>query len=219
MSLLEKGFSPVCFFPVIPVTFSSILSLSYGTFNSHVNPATDTELMLRVRDGEFSSLGVLFERHHIPLYNYYVRLTKDAAVSEDCVQEVFLRMLQYRNTFRGDGSFTAWMYHVARNVRIDRAKRWKNEEQFDEAQHEVPARDPNPGEALVYKQNLAVLDKALARLSPDKREVLILSRYQDMKYETIAEVLGCSVEAVKVRVHRAMNDLRKLFHELSGEPS
>ena len=172
--------------------------------------------MLRVRDGEFGSLGVLFERHHIPLYNYYVRLTRDAAVSEDFVQEVFLRMLKYRNTFRGDGSFTAWMYHIARNVRIDHAKRWKL---FDDEQHDLPDSGPNPGEALVYQQNVAMLEKALARLSPEKREVLVLSRYQEMKYEAIAEVVGCSADAVKVRVHRAMNDLRKIFHELSGEHS
>ena len=173
--------------------------------------------MLKVRDGEFGSLGTLFERHHVALYNYYVRLTNDTAASEDCVQEVFFRMLKYRNTYRGDGSFTAWMYHVARNVRLDQAKRGKNEERFNEHEHDVAASDPSPGEAMVYKQNLTMLNKALSCLSPDKREVLILSRYQDMKYETIAEVLGCSVEAVKVRVHRAMNDLRKVFHQLSGD--
>ena len=173
--------------------------------------------MLNVRNGEFSSLGTLFERHHVALYNYYVRLMKDTAVSEDCVQEVFFRMLKYRNTYRGDGSFTAWMFHVARNVRIDQAKRWRQEEPLNEYEHDVPANDPSPGDAIVYKQNLTMLDKALSQLAPEKREVLILSRYQDMKYDAIAEVLGCSVDVVKVRVHRAMNDLRKMFHQLSGD--
>ena len=75
--------------------------------------------MLEVRDGGLERLAPLFERHHVPLYNYYLRMTRDRELSEDMVQEVFLRILKYRHTFRGEGDFTPWLYHIARNVRID----------------------------------------------------------------------------------------------------
>ena len=72
--------------------------------------ATDDELMQRVRDGDAAPLGVLFERYQVPLYNFFLRLTGRTAVSEDLVQEVFLRVLKYRHTYRGQSQFRTWLY-------------------------------------------------------------------------------------------------------------
>src|SRR5205814_4318578 len=80
---------------------------------------SDHELMLAVRDGELDGLGDLFERHHGPLFGFLVKLTGDRAAAEDIVQTVFQRMLKYRHTYRDDGSFTAWMYHLARRCAAD----------------------------------------------------------------------------------------------------
>ena len=80
---------------------------------------TDHELMLAVRDGELDALGELFERHHGPLYGYLVKHTGDRLAAEDIVQTVFQRMLKYRHTYRDDGAFTAWMYHLARRCAAD----------------------------------------------------------------------------------------------------
>jgi RNA polymerase sigma-70 factor (ECF subfamily) len=173
--------------------------------------------MIQVRDGELHKLALLFERHHVALYNYYVRQTSDRDLSEDFVQEVFLRIMKYRHTFRGEGEFLPWMYHIARNVQIDHARKWGRETKFDEETHDQPGDDPLPEEHVEQLQNVGMLQKALAKLSPEKREVLVLSRYQEMKYAAIAELLGCTVEVVKVRVHRAMNDLRKYYFQLAGE--
>ncbi|HLX11690.1 MAG TPA: RNA polymerase sigma factor, partial [Bacteroidota bacterium] len=65
--------------------------------------------------------------------------------------------------------------------------------------------------------DVELLQRALERLPADKREIIVLSKYQDLKYSVIAELLGCSEENVKVRVHRAIAELRKIFMELSGE--
>jgi RNA polymerase sigma factor (sigma-70 family) len=182
-----------------------------------VTPPTDNELMARVRAGDIAQLAHLFERHRAKLYNFYLRLTRNRSLSEDMVQEVFLRVLKYRHTFRGDGEFTMWMYHIARNVHHDHHAKWRHESVAEAHQDEPMAGDPSAQETMEQSQSAQFLQEALARLPVDKREILILSRYQDLRYDVIAGILDCSVAAVKVRVHRAMNDLRDIFFELSGE--
>ena len=174
------------------------------------------ELMTHVRDGDVRQLAHLFERHHVRLYNYYVRLTGRRDVSEDMVQDVFYRMLKYRQSYSPDGDFMAWMYQLARNVHRDRFKKWRYERSAADDLEEPVAPDPGPTEQLERKEHADLLQKALARLQAEKKEILILSRYQELPYETIAALLGCSVGAVKVRVHRAMNDLRKEYFQLAG---
>src|SRR6185295_20196098 len=96
-------------------------------FRSAMEP-TDLELMLAVRNGNLEKLGILFDRHQQSLFNYFYRLSGDAASSDDLVQEVFLRMLKYRRSFRQDSQFRAWMYQIARAARIDRFKKHREEQ-------------------------------------------------------------------------------------------
>jgi len=182
---------------------------------SRVGSPTDIELMTRVRDGDVRQLAHLFARHHVRLYNFYLRLTGDRESSEDMTQEVFFRMLKYRHTFRGDGEFIAWMYHLARNVHLD-SRRRTDTVAGGEAE-EIPAADPHAHDLMERKEGADLVRAALARLPIEKREVLLLSRYEGMRYDAIAELLGCSVEAVKVRVHRALQELRTIYFRLSGE--
>ena len=182
---------------------------------SRVSSPTDTELMTRVRDGDVRQLAHLFARHHVRLYNYYLRLTGDRESSEDMTQEVFFRMLKYRHTFRGEGEFTAWMYHMARNVHLDSRRRI--DAVADGEAEEIAAADPHAHDMMERKEGADLVRAALARLPAEKREVILLSRYEGMRYDAIAELLGCSVDAVKVRVHRALNELRTIYFRLSGE--
>ncbi len=178
---------------------------------------TDIELMAHVRDGDISQVAPLFERHHVRLYNFYIRLTGQRQLSEDLVQEVFFRILKYRHTFRGNGEFVTWMYHVARNVHYDHRDKWKREDTITGEQEEWPAEDPSAHDLVERTQQEEILQQALAELEVEKRELLILSRFQGLRYDAIAEILGCSTEAVKVRMHRAVNELRTIYFRLSGE--
>lgn len=180
--------------------------------------ATDDELMQRVRDGDVAPLGVLFERHQRPLYNFFLRLTGRTAVSEDLVQEVFLRVLKYRHTYRGQSQFRTWLYQIARNARADHyRKRWRESELDDEMGRTVPSPAPAVSEVLAESQEAELIREALQQLPDDKREVLVLSRYHDMRYEEIGRVLGCTEGTVKVRVHRAMKELRAAYDALVRE--
>lgn len=177
----------------------------------------DNQIMLSVRDGDLDQLSILFERYNKTLFNFFLRLTSNRAISEDLVQEVFLRILKYRHTYRGDGKFTNWMFHISRNAHVDFFKKQNREQQFTENDPEPVSEDSNPDERLEASQDAALLRVALTKLPIEKREVLVLSRFHNMKYEDIAEIQSCQVGTIKARVHRAIKELRDIYFELSGE--
>jgi RNA polymerase sigma factor (sigma-70 family) len=173
---------------------------------------SDEELMAQVRSGVGELLGVLFERYHLALFNFYYKLTCERALSEDLVQEVFFRILKYRHSYKPETPFRAWMYQIARNARVDHLRKRRPETSWE------PEMSPaiTPDDPAQQKQETALLHQALMELTEDKREVLVLSRFQDLKYEDIAQMMGCEVNTVKVRVHRALQDLREIFRGLES---
>lgn len=179
----------------------------------------DHLVMLAVRDGDVERIGVLFDRHHRMLFNFFLRLTANRGLSEDLVQDVFFRMLKYRQTYQADTSFTAWMYQIARNAHIDQARKRRLEivPDDDAPWATLASTDADPQERMEQTQEIQLLRRALDQLPLEKREVLVLSRFQNLKYSEIAEVLGCEVGAVKLRVFRAVRELGQIFFELSGE--
>jgi len=171
---------------------------------------TDTELMTQVKNGDIGSLGFLFERNHRQLHAFFVRLTGSRPAAEDLVQEVFVRLLKYRHTFKG-GAFAPWMFKLARNAAADYFGRRRPEDPLPEG----PAEPVSPGQlasqTVVDHEEQARLRVALGKLAPEKRELLLLARFQLLPYDEIARLLDTSVGAVKVRVHRALKELRQVY--------
>jgi RNA polymerase sigma factor (sigma-70 family) len=184
-----------------------------------VDPTSDNALMEQVRDGQVARLAILFERHHVMLYNFFLRLTGSRGPSEDLVQEVFVRILKYRATYRSESRFTVWLFQIARNAHVDHLRRQKPEVPIEEQFEEPAGTEPPPSQRLEAEVDAALLRQALDRLPLRKREILLLSRYEDMKYKDIAQLLGCSVETIKTSVHRAVRDLRKIYLGLQGGAS
>jgi RNA polymerase sigma factor (sigma-70 family) len=183
---------------------------------SNVDPTSDNALMAQVRDGQVARLAILFERHHVMLYNFFLRLTGRRGPSEDLVQEVFVRILKYRTTYRSESRFTVWMFQIARNAHADHLRKQKPEVSIEEQFEEPAGAEPPAADRLEAEVDAALLRRALDRLPLRKREILLLSRYEDMKYKDIAELLGCSIETIKTSVHRSIRDLRKIYLELQG---
>lgn len=174
---------------------------------------SDDQLMWQVRNGNADALGVLFERHHERLYRFCTRMTGRPALAEDVVQDVFARMLRYRKTFRSDSRFEPWMFRLARNAAADHFRKHGREEPAAEPPAPV-ATDPSAHQRLEHDEAIDLLQRALLELPSERREVLVLSRFHSRRYAEIAEILGCSEGAVKVRVHRAIKQLRQVYGRL-----
>lgn len=180
-----------------------------------MNFLEDNALMLKVKDGDLAKLGLLFERYKKPLFGFFYGMNKDAGLSEDLVQNVFFRILKYRYLFRGEGDFKTWMFHIARNVNHDhfRKIKWKGKDSLDQWQERLTTHENRQTE-FQQAEELELLAMALDKLSEEKREIILLSKYHDKKYREIGEVLGCSEGAVKVKVFRAMQELKDVYKQL-----
>ena len=143
----------------------------------------------------------------------------DPTLPSDKRASVFQRMLKYRHTYRDNGSFTAWMYHLARRCAADHFRKTNAAPQgIDPADLSEHADDaPHAAHQASARDDHALLRVALARLDHDDREVLLLSRFQELSFAEISGILECSVGAAKVRAHRALRELRDIYFQLQKE--
>ncbi len=176
---------------------------------------TDSALMKLVQAGDTNQLATLFERYHVGLFRYLLSLTRNRALSEDLVQEVFFRVLKYARSYDPALSFPVWLYGMARHARFDSLHKVRAELTGSEM-GDIRSSEPMPEEVIARKQDVRFLREALEKLPDDKREVLVLSRFHNMRYEEIARILKCEIGTVKVRVYRALKELRETFGELSS---
>jgi RNA polymerase sigma-70 factor (ECF subfamily) len=172
--------------------------------------------MRLVQAGDTPQLAILFERYHVGLFRYLLQLSRNRALSEDLVQEVFIRVLKYAGSYDASLSFRVWLYRLARNCYFDSLRKQHADIPSDEIS-EIRSPEPMPEELLVRKQDTAFLREALEKMPDDKREILVLSRFHGLRYEDIAQILKCEIGTVKVRVYRALKELREKFCELRGE--
>ena len=168
---------------------------------------SDEELMLALRDGELTAFDALFRRHYESVRMLCARVTATASVGDDLAQETFLRVLRHRATFRGDARFTTWIYRIARNLCLEHVARAARDQRIAERwKVEAPV-----SLASDRSDELDALAAALQTLPPDQREVLVLCRYHDLPFAEVAEILGCTPGAARVRAHRALVALRKAY--------
>lgn len=178
--------------------------------------------MLAVQEGKVAELGSLFHRHQRALFRYFYHLSRDQQMSEDLVQEVFIRLLRSAGTYRPGGSFQSWMYQIGRSAYIDLLRKKKPEAQLPQMGEEGREFEPasgerGPEELAQADQEVVLVRQALDKLPPEKRELLIMTRYQELSYSQIAEITNSEVATVKVRIHRALEALRREYRKLNGE--
>jgi RNA polymerase sigma factor (sigma-70 family) len=175
--------------------------------------------MLKVKAGDLDKMALLFQRHHKPLYGFLFHMTGQRESSEDMAQTVFYRLLKSRHTFTGDGEFKTWMYHVARNVLSDHFSGSRRSRGYVDISGLEDKLSGDTGLLERVEKRLAVqaLQKAMAALSPESREILVLSRFQELKGAEIASILDISIGAVKVRIFRAISQLKTLYLQQQTE--
>ena len=183
-----------------------------------VGKPTDRALLERIRRGDTSGAGDLFERYAPALLRFADRLLSDRSTAEEVTQEVFVKVISRAHQYDGRAEVSSWLFAIAANACRDRRRR-------DRRATIVPlegvAEPAHKGEgiesALGERERRAAVRRALSSLSEEQREALVLARYHGLPYAEIAEVLGISVGAVKTRIFRAVEALKSRFSE--GEAS
>ena len=177
-----------------------------------MNDPSDKALVHSAGAGDMDALGALYARHHQQVYELCYRIVGDPDVAEDLTHEGFLRVLRYGSGFDDRSSVASWLYRLIRNRCLDFLATRDREQAGREAWR--VQLETEQGDTDVDTDRQALVRKALGQLRPEMREVLVLSRFGGMKYREIAEVCEISLANVKVRAHRAMNELRRVLQEL-----
>jgi len=178
---------------------------------------SDLAVMQLIKSGDIDKLAILYERYKKPLFSYFYRLSGNRERSEDMVQTVFYRILKSYKLFKAKSKFTTWMFSIAHNILVDAFKKRENKNLLsDMVEFESREEAGDVIDEMEKKEQIKLLKIAMKRLSYEKREPLILSRYEGMKYKEIAKIMNLSESAVKVRVFRAIEELRQIYFEMAN---
>jgi RNA polymerase sigma-70 factor, ECF subfamily len=184
----------------------------------------DRRLIAECLEGRRDSFGVLVTNYQARLYNAAVRLVDTPEDAADVVQDAFLSAYQSLHSFKGDAEFFTWLYRIAFNTAISMKRKRKTTLSLDARRNGElgpHSREPvdaseyvKPGAALERTEEEKLLHDALARLSGEHREVLLMKDIDGLKYEEIADVMGVPIGTVRSRLHRARLELRDLLAPL-----
>jgi RNA polymerase sigma-70 factor (ECF subfamily) len=181
----------------------------------------DAELMLRVKEGDSASFGVLLEKHRSSVVHFLYRMVQNHAVAEELAQEVFLRVYRSRSTYEPTARFTTWMFRIATHLALNALRDGKNErlqDRLDDDSGSLPVRQvsdrrPSVEQSMVYAAKMDEVRRAIAVLPEKQRAAVLMHKYEEMEYSQIAKVLSCSESAVKSLLFRAYETLRaRLAH-------
>jgi RNA polymerase sigma-70 factor (ECF subfamily) len=174
---------------------------------------TDEQLMARIKNGQLDQLNSLFDRYSKRLYGYFLKSTLSKDESDDLTQELFIRLMKYRKSYKEGQRFELWVFQIARNMVKDHYRKMKVQSDYfnpKDVMPEVMEEDEN-GQWEREEQ----LYRAMKRLPDEKRELLVLSKFDGMKYEQLASLRKTTVANIKVQVHRTLKELKDIYFELN----
>jgi RNA polymerase sigma-70 factor (ECF subfamily) len=180
------------------------LPISPAFPKSICDPLTDEEVIARVMDGDIEAFGILVKKYENFVFTLARGLVLADEPARDIAQEAFLRAYRALRRFEKKSSFKTWLYRIAYNTALNYIKKYKDVC--------VPAAAEPV--AFDYSEDIPLritLRKLIDRLRPEHRAIIMLHYYDDLKYEEIADVLGCPVGTVKIRLFRARNELKLLW--------
>ncbi|HZI10233.1 MAG TPA: RNA polymerase sigma factor [Myxococcus sp.] len=174
--------------------------------------------MARFCEGDSAAFDALFQRYVRPMHGYLTRLTGSAATADDIVQHTFLSLVRARGRFQPGARFKPWLYAIATNAARDHQRRGRRPEELTE-EGELPATiaadTPGPRDSGLER----AVQRALDALPEGQRIPIIMHRFEGMGFAEIADALGLTESAVKVRAHRGYARLRELLAGLRQETS
>ncbi len=185
-----------------------------------VQPDPDAALMLRVKRGHRAAFAELVDKYKQPVMNFVFRSLRDEIEAEDLAQMVFLQAYKSRARYRQTAKFSTWLFTIARNLCLNEIRRRSRHpaESIEEAhaEHEDQPRQQfedksqiAPPENLLHGELAQKIEEAIAGLPENQRTAILLCRQDELSYEEIAEVLGCSLSATKSLIHRGRETLKE----------
>ncbi|HSY41313.1 MAG TPA: RNA polymerase sigma factor [Polyangia bacterium] len=192
---------------------------------------SDEQLLAAYRGGDVRAFEKLLARYERPIWSFLRRFVRDAEAAEDLLQEVFLRVVRDAQesgpAWKGDAKFSTWLYTIARNLCIDRARRSavrgsvpsidgpSGADAETETLHERIAAPGPSTDAVVAGREAAIrIDRAVAALPDDQREVFLMREVMELPFAEIASVVGVSEPTVKSRMRYALEKLRAALADL-----
>lgn len=178
--------------------------------------------MLDVKAGDAESFELLLQRYRTPLVNFLCRMVRERAHAEDLAQEVFLRVYRARRQYEPSAKFTTWLFRIATNLALNsvRDNRYRqmdvsidqpgapDAEESGQRPLDVADRRPGIEQSLMERDRIAMIRLAIRKLPEKQRAAVLLHKYQELEYNEIAKILGCSESALKSLLFRAYETLR-----------
>jgi RNA polymerase sigma-70 factor (ECF subfamily) len=179
---------------------------------------SDVQLMLGVKAGDEACFEQLLAKYRTPLISFLYRMVRNRATAEDLAQEAFLRVFRSRTSYAPGAKFTTWLFRIATNLALNSlrdGRRRQRELSLDgvEEEGERPALEVADGapaveERLMARDRARAIREAVEALPEKQRAAVLLHKYQDLGYDEIARILGCSESALKSLLFRAYETLR-----------
>jgi RNA polymerase sigma-70 factor (ECF subfamily) len=180
----------------------------------------DEDLMVQYQRGEVRAFELLLARHRRPVYNFILRFVGDKETAEDLLQEAFLRVIKGADNYKRQAKFTTWLYTIARNLCVDQSRRRKHRkhasldapmsvsEDSNTLLDVIPSSEMASDRKSVNKELHATMQRAIAALVEEQREVFLMREFLDMPFKDIADVVGVPENTVKSRMRYALEKLR-----------
>jgi RNA polymerase sigma-70 factor (ECF subfamily) len=180
----------------------------------------DEDLMVQYQRGEVRAFEILLSRHRRPVYNFIFRFVGDKETAEDLLQEAFLRVIKGADAYKRQAKFTTWLYTIARNLCVDQTRRRKHRkhasldaplghaEDSNTLLDVIPSSEMASDRKSVNKELHETMQRAIAALGEEQREVFLMREFLDMPFKQIADVVGVPENTVKSRMRYALEKLR-----------
>jgi len=180
----------------------------------------DAVLMLRVKQGDTVAFAELVDKYKRPIMNLAYRMLHDATEAEDLAQAVFVQVFKSARRYQVSSKFSTWLFTIARNLCLNEIRRRSRHpvesmetphpQQEEQPLHQFEdAKTVSPPERLLHGELEQKIEQALAGLPENQRLAILLCRQDELSYEEIAKVLGCSVSATKSLIHRGRETLKQ----------
>jgi RNA polymerase sigma-70 factor (ECF subfamily) len=179
---------------------------------SALSEESDAQALMRVAQGDMSALGVVYDRHYLPVMRFAQRVLRDNSEAEDVTQEAFLTASRVAGSFDGRPSCRPWLYGITARLMLRRGRHRTRLSRFLGRLVTQPQESPaSPHEHMARQQSGSELERALAKLSAEKRIVILMAEVEELSCDEIARTLEIPLGTVWTRLHHARKGLR---HEL-----